>query len=139
MIQIDTSTEYGARVARRLAEEQIVWLSTTGTDGTPQPNPVWFFWDGTRMFVQSQPDAAKLRFLARNPRVAVHFNSTPGGGDIVVFTGVAVVGGTMPPEILAAYVEKYHQGFTALGLDAAGFLRSYSVLITITPRRARGF
>lgn len=39
---IDLTTEYGARVARRLQDEQVIWLTTVGRDGTPQPNPVWF-------------------------------------------------------------------------------------------------
>jgi len=138
MIAIDTSTEYGARVAHRLVEEQIVWLTATGTDGTPQPNPVWFVWDGAQLFVFSQPDAVKLRLLARNPRVSVNFNSNAFGGDVVIFTGTAAIGGMLAPTALAAYVEKYHQGFLSLGTDAVGFLNAYSVLITITPERARG-
>ena len=40
----DTTTPFGRQVARRLQEEPIGWLTTVGADGTPQPNPVWFFW-----------------------------------------------------------------------------------------------
>jgi hypothetical protein len=43
---IDTTTEFGQRVARRLAEERIAWLSTTDSNGAPQPRPIWFLWDG---------------------------------------------------------------------------------------------
>ena len=43
---IDSSTEFGKRVEQRLRDEQIGWIVTVGTDGTPQPSPVWFLWDG---------------------------------------------------------------------------------------------
>ena len=32
---LDESTEFGARVARRLSEEQLMWLTTVRADGTP--------------------------------------------------------------------------------------------------------
>ena len=37
----DPSTPFGERVQRRLREELLVWLTTVGRDGAPQPNPVW--------------------------------------------------------------------------------------------------
>src|SRR5215211_3636745 len=43
---IDTSTEFGAKTARRVVEEKLAWLTTVDRGGTPQPNPVWFLWDG---------------------------------------------------------------------------------------------
>ena len=42
----DQSTEFGQRVARRLAEERIIWLTTVDQHDVPQPRPVWFWWDG---------------------------------------------------------------------------------------------
>jgi hypothetical protein len=36
----DPATPFGERVARRLREEAVIWLTTMGADGTPQPNPV---------------------------------------------------------------------------------------------------
>ena len=37
---------YGERGCRRLADEMTIWLRTVGPDGTPQPNPAGFGWDG---------------------------------------------------------------------------------------------
>jgi hypothetical protein len=34
------------RVAQRLREDAVIWLTTVAANGTPQPNPVWFLWDG---------------------------------------------------------------------------------------------
>ena len=110
-LNLDTSTDFGARVARRLQEEQIVWLTTVGADGTPQPNPVWFHWDGQSFLIFSQPNQAKLRHIAANPRVSLNFHTDRQGGDVVVFTGQARVAEQAPPEArLTAYFAKYGEG-----------------------------
>jgi hypothetical protein len=67
MFTIDTSTSLGSRVAKRLADELIFWLTTVGRSGAPHPNPVWFLWTGSEMqFHQEYPvliriTPAKLR------------------------------------------------------------------------------
>jgi len=81
----DVSTEFGVRVARRLREEQIAWLTLIDGPGTPQPAPVWFLWDdgpGSAL-VYSHGEAKRLDHLAANPRVALHLNGDGRGGDIV--------------------------------------------------------
>jgi hypothetical protein len=45
-VVFDEGTEFGARVARRLREEQVVWLTTVTPAGAPLPRPVGFLWDG---------------------------------------------------------------------------------------------
>jgi predicted pyridoxine 5'-phosphate oxidase superfamily flavin-nucleotide-binding protein len=40
--QIDTSTEFGAKTARRVEADKLAWLTTVDSKGTPQPNPVRF-------------------------------------------------------------------------------------------------
>jgi hypothetical protein len=37
---IDLTSEFGQHVAKRLVKEQVIWLTTVSSDGTPQPNPV---------------------------------------------------------------------------------------------------
>ena len=48
---IDTSTDFGLRVRGELETEQIVWLTTVRSDGTPRPSPVWFLWTGGDVLV----------------------------------------------------------------------------------------
>ena len=43
---IDEGTELGARAARRLREEHVVWLTTVTPARAPLPRPVGFLWDG---------------------------------------------------------------------------------------------
>lgn len=40
--QLDRSTEFGAKTARRVEEDKLAWLTTIDSRGTPQPNPVQF-------------------------------------------------------------------------------------------------
>lgn len=139
-VVLDTSTEFGARVAARLNSEQIVWLTTVGGSGTPQPNPVWFRWHEGTFLVFSQPDRPKVRNIRRNPRVSLHFNSTETGGDICVFTGTAQVEDTGVNQAETdAYLDKYTEGLASLSMTREQFLADYSLPIRITPDRLRGF
>lgn len=138
-MRIDTGTEFGARVARRLREELILWLVTVAPDGTPQPSPVWFLWDGSRCLVYSRPGTPKLRNIAAHPRVALHFDGDGRGGDIVVLTGSARLDpGTAPADRVPAYVAKYRQGMARLGLTPETFARAYSIALAVTPTGLRG-
>ncbi|MGW6337268.1 TIGR03667 family PPOX class F420-dependent oxidoreductase [Nocardia rhamnosiphila] len=136
---IDPTTDFGARVAERLDNEQIVWLTTVGPTGTPQPSPVWFRWDGGSFLIFSQPDRPKLRNIARNPRVALHFNSTESGAEIVVFGGAAQLEPSVDAEEIAAYLDKYESGLAGLSMTGDQFRAEYSVPLRVVPDRLRGF
>src|SRR5262245_39604118 len=139
-MQIDTSTEFGQRVDRRLREEQVIWLVTVGPDGTPEPSPVWFLWDGQSMLIFSQPMAPKVRNIRRNPAVAIHFNSDAAGDDVVVMTGQAEVLPDAPavPGV-PAYVAKYTRGIETIGMTPETMGATYSTALRVTPTRLRGF
>ena len=141
MPAVDTTTRLGSRAAARLADEQVVWLVTVDPHGTPQPTPVWFRWDGAdEIVVKSQPRTAKLRNVRANPRVAVHLNSTPSGGDVVVLTGTASVDddGLSAAE-RSAYDAKYDDGIRGLGTTPDGFHDDYAVTLRVRLERLRGF
>jgi PPOX class probable F420-dependent enzyme len=136
---LDLSGEFGARVARRLADEPIIWLTTLRADGTPQPSPVWFLWANQEMLIFSQPNTQKLRNIARSPKVALHFDGDGQGGNIIVFTAEAHVDEQPLPEVdFAAYVEKYRERIAQFGTTPEGFVQMYSVLLRVTPTSVRG-
>jgi PPOX class probable F420-dependent enzyme len=138
-MRIDTNTEFGARAARRLREDLIYWLVTTGPDGTPQPSPVWALWDGGTLLIYSQADTPKLRNVAARPQVAIHLDGDGRGGDIVIVTGEARLDRTAPPaDRVDAYVAKYRDGMRRIGMTPESFARAYSVAIRVTPIRLRG-
>jgi PPOX class probable F420-dependent enzyme len=137
----DLSRPFGERVARRLCDERLVWLTTVDANGMPQPTPVWFLWDeATSTFlIYSRSDAKRLEHIKRNSRVALNFDGNGSGGDIIVFTGVAEVSTADPPaDQLPAYVEKYRD-FIARRYDTPEkFAPIYSVALRMKPRRIRG-
>ncbi|MEV6135862.1 TIGR03667 family PPOX class F420-dependent oxidoreductase [Nocardia sp. NPDC051990] len=137
---VDTGTAFGARVADRLEREHVIWLTTVGGSGTPQPNPVWFQWRDGEFLIFSQADKPKLRNIARNPRVSLHLNSTATGGDVVVLTGTARIdeAGPTPAEV-AEFTAKYTEGLASLSMTEEQFHADYSVAVRITPDRLRGF
>src|SRR5215213_4302776 len=131
-LHLDTSTDFGARVARRLRDDEIIWLTTVGRDGTPQPNPVWFHWDGESFLIFSQPNQAKLRHVAANPRVSLNLQTDQTGGNVVVFTGEARLAESAPPPArLTAYLTKYAEGIGRIGMMPEQMAATYSVPILI--------
>jgi len=102
-----------------------------------RPNPVWFLWDGSSLLIYSMPDQAKLKHIARSPRVALHLDSQDSGDDIVVVTGTAAIDPTAPPvHENAPYVEKYATEMRRLELGTPETMaKTYSVPIRLTPRR----
>ena len=135
---IDSSTEFGARAERRLREERLAWLVTVRADGTPEPVPVWFLWDGDGVLLYSRPGTRKLRNIARNPRVALHLDGDGLGGDIVVVIGEARVSDDPPADEVPEYVAKYTWGFERNRWTAEEFASDYSVPIRVTVSGLRG-
>jgi PPOX class probable F420-dependent enzyme len=136
---IDTSSDFGQRVERRLREEFIAWLTTVDANGTPQPVPVWFLWDGAgSILLYSKPDAAKLRAIARNPRISLNLDGNGKGGDIVVLLGEASVSDDPPAHEIPEYVEKYRPRLEFNRWSPEEFSASYSVPIRIRVARVRG-
>jgi PPOX class probable F420-dependent enzyme len=138
-VELDLSTEFGARVARRLRDEVIVWLTTVRADGMPCPSPVWSLWEEGTVLIYSRPDTPKIRNIRANPRVALHFDGNGQGGDIVILQGRArVVPDAPPADRVPAYLEKYRKGIARIGLTPESFARAYSIAIRVTVETVRG-
>ena len=138
---IDTTTPLGTRIAERLQTEISIWLTTVDPKGTPQPNPVWFLWDGSTVLVYSHNQAARLRNLRNNPRVSLHFDSSDDGdADVHILTGAAVFAPDEPPATEnQPFMAKYAKAIKKIGTEADEFARDYSVALRITPDKVRGF
>jgi PPOX class probable F420-dependent enzyme len=135
----DTSTEFGARAARRLQDDVVVWLTTVDDAGTPQPAPVWFLWDGESALIYSDSRAKRLRHIQYNPRVALHLDGDGTGGDIVVLTGEVAEAPDEPPvQNNPAYLAKYGERITSGWGTPEVFASTYSVPLRFRPRRIRG-
>jgi PPOX class probable F420-dependent enzyme len=135
----DPSTDFGARVGRRLAEEPIAWLTVVDGTGTPQPVPIWFLWDGGSALIYSLGSAKRLEHLRARPRVSLHLDSNGQGGDIVVLTG-QIADAPDAPSVAdnPAYLEKYGERIKNGWGTPEKFGSEYSVPLRFTPRRVRG-
>ena len=123
---------------QRLHDETVAWLTTVRRDGTPQPAPVWFLWDGETFLIYSQPEARKVRNIRENPRVAINLNSDEEGGKVAVFWGRAVLDPGAPRvDQVAAYLEKYRQGIADIGMNPESMAGEYSLAIRVTVERVR--
>jgi PPOX class probable F420-dependent enzyme len=137
---LDFSTPFGLRVAERLRSEPILWLTTVDAAGTPQPRPVWFQWDGETLLIYSQPHAAKVRHIRRQPRVAMHFNTDSEGNDYAVLLGHArIAEEAVPPERLRASLDKYAVEIPHIGYNETTWQAEWSLPILCTPERMRGW
>ena len=137
----DPSTPFGERVARRLRDERVIWLTTVDAQGTPQPTPVWFLWDqaSSTFLIYSRSDAKRLVHLQQNPRVALNFDGNGAGGDIIVFTGHVQFSPDDPPaDQMPAYVEKYRVFIGGAYRTPAQFASIYSVALRMHPTAIRG-
>ncbi|HUG14765.1 MAG TPA: TIGR03667 family PPOX class F420-dependent oxidoreductase [Thermomicrobiales bacterium] len=138
MATLDTSTDRGRHVERRLREDIIGWLTTVRPSGQPDSVPVWFLWDGEAILVYSRPEQTKMQNIAHNPRVTFTVDDTKGGGDVIRVEGTAEYAGDfVPSHENVAYQEKYSSGIARIGYDAEEFAASYSAAVVITPTRFR--
>jgi len=136
---VDEGTEFGARVARHLREDIVVWMTTVTPSGAPVPMPVWFIWDGgesVRMYSRQSP---RVRNIEANPHVSLNFAGDGGGGDVVVLSGTATVDRAMPPaKEDADYLAKYSDHIARIGRTPETFAQTYEVPVRIELTRLRG-
>jgi PPOX class probable F420-dependent enzyme len=136
---IDEQTEFGARAARHLRDDVVVWLTTVAHSGAPLPSPVWFVWDGEDAVTLHSIDGARVRNITENSRVSLNFPGNAEGGDIVVLAGTAAADSAAPPaDRDAPYLAKYADHITRIGMTPESFAARYSVPVRILLTGLRG-
>jgi PPOX class probable F420-dependent enzyme len=125
------------RIRQHLTNDTIGWLTTVTPSGKPAPRPIWFFWDGTAVTIYSLNTGAKLRHIAANNQVTLHFDAKGDGHDVVVLSGTAqIVPDAPPPSTVSDLLAKYAKSLEQLGQDTAWWDANYGTAIRFTPERA---
>jgi len=138
---IDLTSQFGRAVKGHLENQYVIWLTTVDSHLAPQPRPVWFVWQDDSFLIFSKPKAHKVAHITKNPKVALHFNTDDTGDKhVIVFTGEAVIEPNRPPaHQVPAYLDKYKDGITDLGMTHEEFSRDFSTAIRIKPTEVRGW
>jgi PPOX class probable F420-dependent enzyme len=130
------ATDPAARIDGLLRREPVVWLSTVRPDGLPHIVPIWFSWDGERVFIASKPDAVKVRNLRANPTLMLAVGEPDDDFDVGLIEAVANVTDQTTAELLPpGHLAKYRRQMAEIGLDADDYVRTYSQPILVTPTR----
>lgn len=136
----DLGTPFGRRLADRLRDETVIWITTVGADGTPQPNPVWFLWLDGRVLTYNRPDAYRLAHIRRRPRVSLHFDEDGTGTHAQVLLGEAeILSDQPPPHENRAFLDKYREGMRAVSGSAEEFGALYRIPVSVRITRVRGY
>lgn len=128
------------RIERFLRTEEVLWLSTFGTDGFPGLIPLWFSWDGDAIRVVSKPHAEKVVDMRVDPRVMVALGDAEADFDVGLIEARAEILDT-PAELFlpASHWRKYASDLASIGLGREEYLRTYSQSVRIAPVRYLGW
>jgi PPOX class probable F420-dependent enzyme len=125
-----------ARIDCLLRREPVVWLSSVRPDGLPHLVPIWFSWDGERLFIASKPNAVKVRNVQAKPIVMLALGEPEDDFDVGLVEGKAEVASATTAELMpAAHLAKYADRMAAMGIGADEYIATYSQPIFITPTR----
>jgi hypothetical protein len=115
-----------ATAEKRLHAESNIWAATARADGRPHLTPVWFAWQGGKVYICIDPASVKARNLAANDRIALALED---GSSPIILEGVGrpVNGADRPQGVVDEFKRKYDWDIVTDG--------QYSLLIEITPEK----
>lgn len=140
IMDIATVPQPPERVERFLRSEEVLWLSTSGTDGFPGLVPIWFSWDGSTILVVSKPHAEKVVDMRADPRVMVALGNAEQDFDVGLIEARAELPDTPVDEFLPeAHWAKYATDLASIGLTREEYVRTYSQAVRLVPVRYLGW
>ncbi len=129
-----------ARVGHFLETEEVLWLSTFGTDGFPGLVPIWFSWDGEAILIVSKPHAEKVTDMRADPRVMVALGNAEEDFDVGLIEAQAELVDTPADSFLPeSHWVKYAADLAGIGLTREEYVRTYSQAVRLVPVRYLGW
>lgn len=93
------------KVDERLKRERNIWLATRRRNGAPHLVPLWYAWDGEKVYFVTPRHTQKVRNIEGMPRVAM---SLEDGSNVVILEGeAATVNHEEQAHVAALFKEKY--------------------------------
>ena len=139
---MDTTTTPQApeRVEHFLRTEEVLWLSTFGTDGFPGLVPIWFSWDGEAILLVSKPHAEKVADMRVEPRVMVALGDAEEDFDVGLIEARAELLDVPVDRFLPeSHWVKYAADLVSIGLTREEYVRTYSQAVRLVPVRYLGW
>ncbi|HEX3327204.1 MAG TPA: PPOX class F420-dependent oxidoreductase [Actinomycetota bacterium] len=109
-------------------------IATVAADGSPQSNPVWFEWDGSRLLFSTIKSRAKYKNLKARPAVAVSILDPDEPYLCLELRGVAEI--DEDPVRGKAFINKMSHKYT--GEDFGDRPREERVIVAVRPHRMLG-
>jgi len=135
---LDRTSEFGSRADNLLRCNTIIWFTTVTPGGVPQPNPVWYYWNGQDIIIYSKPESRRIKNITHNPHVSLHLEGAGVMGDnVIVIIGLAEIKNEYK-KINEGYRKKYSSYLQGIGTTWKDLKRSYSVEIKVVPTKIRG-
>src|SRR5687768_3920866 len=130
---LDLDSPRDAAIDQRLRTDLIAWLTTTRPDGRPHSVPIWFWWDGSRVLIFSEPKTQKVRNLRHANSVVFALETRDDGEEVIFFEGTAELASEpttalMPP----GFADKYAHLFPRTDSSAELMAARYSQPIRVT-------
>ncbi len=139
-MDIPTAGPTPPRIDRFLRTEEVLWLSTFGTDGFPGLIPLWFSWDGSAIRVVSKPHAEKVQDMRADPRVMVALGDAEEDFDVGLIEARAELLDIPAADFLPeSHWVKYAKDLAGIGLSRDEYLGTYSQSVRIVPVRYLGW
>ncbi len=120
-----------------LARPLIARLATVRANDTPQVVPMWFLYEDGVMYMSTRTNAAKVKHLRSNPRVAVVVDvmEAPLKNKVVTLDGMAEVQATGVKEVTTKIYQKYMGKEGAATPAAQQSINAPRVILKITPKK----
>ena len=135
-----TQPQTPERVEHFLMTEEVLWLSTFGTDGFPGLVPIWFSWDGEAILIVSKPHAEKVADMRADARVMVALGNAEEDFDVGLIEARAELVDTPADRFLPeTHWVKYAADLEGIGLTREEYLRAYSQAVRLVPVRYLGW
>ena len=127
-----------ARIEKFLKATRIGMLGTLNADRSPNLMPLWYDWDGEKLRMFSDPKAAKIRRLRRDPRAAVLVAEGVGVSEAwVSVEGTVELGEAGAKELMAKLAERYYEPKQAEAAIKEWSQAESLALLALTPTKIR--